>query len=62
MPGTIVRRAFDKELFVSPFIDLAARYDFATRVPDDRLSVVVRETVAEGQVLDRRAYRRSGRR
>ena len=51
MPGTIVRRAFDKELFVSPFIDLAARYDFATRVPDDRLSVVVRETVAEGPVL-----------
>ncbi len=51
MPGTIVRRAFDKELFVSPFIDLAARYDFATRVPDDRLSVVVREAVAEGPVL-----------
>lgn len=51
MPGTIVQRAFDKELFVSPFIDFAARYDFATRVPDDRLSVVVRETVAEGPVL-----------
>ena len=50
-PATIVRRAFDKELFVSPFIDLAARYDFATRVPDDRLSVVVREAVAEGPVL-----------
>lgn len=49
--GAIVRRVFDKELFVSPFIDLAARYDFATRVPDDRLSVVVREAVAEGPVL-----------
>lgn len=51
MPGTIVRRAFDKELFVSPFIDLAARYDFATRIPDDRISVVVREAVSQGPVL-----------
>lgn len=50
-PGRTVRRAFDKELFVSPFIDMAARYDFRTRVPDERLSVVVREDVAEGRVL-----------
>jgi hypothetical protein len=50
-PGGTVRRAFDKELFVSPFIDMAARYDFRTRVPDGRLSVVVRADVAEGRVL-----------
>ena len=49
--GATVRRAFDKELFVSPFIDMQARYDFRTRVPDERLSVVVREDVAEGRVL-----------
>jgi DUF1365 family protein len=49
--GDIVRRGFDKELFVSPFIGMDARYDFATRVPDDRLSVVVREQVPEGHVL-----------
>ena len=49
--GDIVRRGFDKELFVSPFIGMDARYDFATRVPDDRLSVVVRERVPEGHVL-----------
>ena len=49
--GDIVRRGFDKELFVSPFIRMDARYDFATRVPDDRLSVVVREQVPEGHVL-----------
>lgn len=49
--GETVRRTFDKELFVSPFIDMEARYDFRTRVPDERLSVVVREDVAEGRVL-----------
>ena len=50
-PGDLVRRAFDKELFVSPFIDMAARYDFTTRVPDERLSIAARQSVAEGQVL-----------
>jgi len=50
-PGDHVRRAFDKELFVSPFIDMAARYEFTTRVPDERVSIAVRQTVAEGQVL-----------
>ena len=49
--GETVRHVFDKELFVSPFIDDVARYDFATRVPDERVNVAVRETVAEGQVL-----------
>ena len=49
--GRSVRTIFDKELFVSPFIDMAATYDFTTRVPDERVSVVVRETAAGGQVL-----------
>ena len=49
--GHSVRTIFDKELFVSPFIDMAATYDFSTRVPDERVSVVVRETAAGGQVL-----------
>jgi DUF1365 family protein len=49
--GQVVRSTFDKELFVSPFIDMAAHYDFRTRVPDERCSVVVREDVAEGRVL-----------
>jgi DUF1365 family protein len=51
-PGDTVARSFDKELFVSPFIDLDAVYDFRTRVPDERLAVVVRERVREGRVLD----------
>ena len=46
-----VRTSFDKRLYVSPFIDMAATYDFTTRVPDERVSVVVRETAAGGRVL-----------
>ena len=46
-----VRTIFDKRLYVSPFIDMAATYDFTTRVPDERVSVVVRETAAGGRVL-----------
>jgi DUF1365 family protein len=49
--GTAVRTSFTKELFVSPFIDMDATYDFTTRVPDERVSVVVRESVADGRVL-----------
>jgi uncharacterized protein len=49
--GHRVRTVFDKRLFVSPFIDMAATYDFSTRVPDERVSVVVRETAAGGRVL-----------
>ena len=50
--GSTVRAAFDKELFVSPFIDMDATYEFRTRVPDDRVAVVVREATREGHVLD----------
>lgn len=47
----VIRTEFDKELFVSPFIDMSARYDFRTRIPDDRIAVLVRELAAGGQVL-----------
>jgi DUF1365 family protein len=50
-PGELVRRRFDKELYVSPFIDMVASYDFTIRVPDERVTIAVRETVAEGNVL-----------
>ena len=46
-----VRTVFPKALFVSPFIDMDATYDFTTRVPDGHVSVVVRETTSEGRVL-----------
>ena len=49
--GASVRTAFAKELYVSPFIDMEATYDFTTREPDDRVSVVVRESTPGGRVL-----------
>ena len=49
--GASVRTSFAKELYVSPFIDMDATYDFSTRDPDDRVSVVVRETAPGGRVL-----------
>ncbi|MEO8291670.1 MAG: DUF1365 domain-containing protein [Actinomycetota bacterium] len=42
---------FTKELFVSPFIDMDATYEFHTDVPGERLAIAVRERVAQGQVL-----------
>jgi DUF1365 family protein len=47
----VIRSGFDKELFVSPFIDMAASYDFRTRIPDERIAVLVRERAPGGQVL-----------
>jgi DUF1365 family protein len=46
-----VRSVFDKRLYVSPFIDMAATYDVSTRLPDERISIVMRETAAGGRVL-----------
>ncbi len=51
-PGQTVRSSFDKELFVSPFIDMAARYAFATVIPAERATMTVREVVASRRVLD----------
>ena len=47
----VIRASFDKELFVSPFIDMASTYDFRTRVPDQRVAVLVRQTAPGGQQL-----------
>ncbi len=50
--GQRVRSHFGKELFVSPFIDMDARYDFTTRVPDERATIAVRETEGGRHLLD----------
>jgi DUF1365 family protein len=42
---------FGKELFVSPFIDQDATYEFRVRPPDARAALLVREYLASGQVL-----------
>ena len=47
----IVRQACDKNLYVSPFIGMEARYHFRLRAPDDALAVAIREEQPDGNVL-----------
>lgn len=46
-----VRHRFAKQLFVSPFIDMDAAYDFRTRPPDDRVALLIREAVDGAHLL-----------
>ena len=48
---TIVHHTFDKELYVSPFIPMACRYEVALRKPDDHASIAIREYDTEGALL-----------
>ncbi|NBC33780.1 MAG: DUF1365 family protein [Alphaproteobacteria bacterium] len=49
--GRVVEQATDKRFYVSPFIDMNCRYRFRVRPPGDRLSVLIRQSDAEGEVL-----------
>lgn len=48
--GTI-RQSAEKRLHVSPFLDMALRYDFRIQPPGDKLSVVIDAVDAEGLIL-----------
>lgn len=50
-PAGNVRHLFAKQLFVSPFIGMDADYDFVTQAPDDRVSLLIKETVAGEHLL-----------
>jgi DUF1365 family protein len=45
------RHSAAKTLYVSPLIGMQATYEFALRAPDERLSIAIRESGAEGLVL-----------
>ena len=47
----IHRHEADKQFYVSPFIDLEARYRFRLRAPGERLSLLIAEDDAEGPLL-----------
>lgn len=49
--GDPVRQGCAKDLYVSPFIAMAAGYRFKLSPPGERLSVVIQEEVAEGAQL-----------
>lgn len=47
----IIRQSCAKRFYVSPFIDMAAVYRFRLREPGERLAILIREAVAEGELL-----------
>jgi uncharacterized protein len=50
-PGQPIHQRAAKDFFVSPFIGMAAEYRFNIRDPEDRLAILIRETVPEGDLL-----------
>ena len=50
--GGVIRQAADKVFHVSPFMEMETRYNFRLTKPDARIAVAIRQTDAEGPVLD----------
>lgn len=46
-----ILQSCEKAFYVSPFIEMSAAYRFRLREPDDGLSVLIRQSVAEGEIL-----------
>ena len=46
-----VRQRAAKEFYVSPFIPMEAKYRFAVWPPEETLSIVIRQSVREGELL-----------
>ena len=49
--GGTIRQECDKNLYVSPFIGMEARYHFRLAEPGETLSVAIREEAPEGNIL-----------
>jgi uncharacterized protein len=47
----MLRHACDKQLYVSPFIDMATTYHFRVRAPADDVAITIEQTDAEGPLL-----------
>jgi len=47
-----VRQTCRKEFYVSPFLPMDCQYRFHTRIPGQRLSLLIRETIDDRKVLD----------
>jgi DUF1365 family protein len=48
----LIRHSCDKRFYVSPFMEVAGRYQFSIRRPDDRLLIHIHQTDSAGPVLD----------
>ena len=49
--GNALIQSCDKAFYVSPFIDMKARYNFRIKAPAQSLSVVIRQQIPEGELL-----------
>ena len=49
--GRPIVQACDKRFYVSPFIEMESDYRFRLREPDERLSVLIRQAVRDGEIL-----------
>lgn len=47
-----LRHSCDKAMYVSPFTPMQGRYDFSIRTPGDDICVAIRQSDAEGPVLN----------
>ncbi|MEX0923064.1 MAG: DUF1365 domain-containing protein [Rhodovibrionaceae bacterium] len=50
-PGAPILQGCDKRFYVSPFIGMESRYRFRVKQPDETLSVLIRQSVPEGELL-----------
>ncbi len=46
-----ILQSCDKGFYVSPFIEMASAYRFRLREPGQKLSILIRQAVAEGEIL-----------
>jgi len=47
----VVRQSCDKLFYVSPFMEMACRYEFRLAPPDERLAIFIRQSDREGPIL-----------
>ena len=50
--GSIIRQSADKAFHVSPFMEMETRYHFRLTRPGESLAVAIRQTGAEGAILN----------
>jgi len=49
--GGLITHRQSKEFYVSPFLPMNMEYTFRLRVPDEKLSVMIRQSAPEGEML-----------
>ena len=49
--GAVIHQHCDKDFYVSPFLEMAMRYDFRVKRPGERISVAIRGGDADGPVI-----------